>query len=420
MQLAAAIQPPPRWRLPATLVCALLAGCAATPPAAVPTPAVAAYPQARAATFEHWVADFRSTARAAGIGDASLQAAFDGVSYLPRVVELDRAQPEFTRPVWAYIDSALASDRVRRGQEMLVRWRAELDAASAHHAVVPAVLVAIWGLESNFGSNVGDIPTIDALATLGFDGRREAWARTQLLAALQILERGDIARDRMVGSWAGAMGQTQFLPTTFLANAEDADGDGRSDIWGSVADVMQSTAKVLARAGWRPGQPWGAEVQLPPGFDLRRADARLRQSVMQWSAEGVLAADGGPLPPLDDAAILLPAGARGPAFLVGPNFRAILGYNNATSYALAVGLLAQALDGGGGVRAPWPRDLQPLTRSQLRELQAALNRLGFDSGAPDGMLGPATQAAIRRYQDSVGLPADGFPDPDLLLRLTSP
>ena len=234
---------------------------------------------------------------------------------------------------------------------------------------------------------------------------------------MKILQSGDIDRAQMIGSWAGAMGQTQFLPSNFLAYAVDADGDGRRDIWGSVPDVMASTANFLARSGWQAGQPWGLEVRLPPGFDYARADADVRQPTTQWADEGVQAMDGAPLPALADSSILLPAGARGPAFLVGPNFRAILRYNNSTSYALAVGLLAQRLAGGPGVQAPWPRDLQPLSRSQLLALQTALNERGFDSGTPDGMMGPATQRGVRRYQRSLGLPADGYPTLDLLQRL---
>ena len=213
------------------------------------------------------------------------------------------------------------------------------------------------------------------------------------------------------------MGQTQFLPSAFLSFAVDADGDGRRDIWASMPDVMASTANYLARSGWQAGQPWGVEVRLPPGFDVGRADATLRQSSAQWGAEGVQTLDAAPLPRFNEATVLLPAGARGPAFLVGPNFRVILRYNNSTSYALAVGLLAQRLDGGPGVQAPWPRDLEALSRQQLKALQTALTQRGFDSGTPDGVMGPDTRGAIRGYQRSVGLPADGYPTLDLLQRL---
>ena len=337
--------------------------------------------------------------------------------YLPRVVELDRAQPEFTRTVWDYLDSAVSPQRVALGQEKLQQFRTEADAAAARYGVPAPIVAAIWGVESNYGSNFGNIPTIDALATLGFEGRRESWARGQLLAALKIIRSGDITRPQMIGSWAGAMGQTQFLPSVFLAYAVDADGDGRRDIWGSMADVTASTANFLRGSGWQAGQPWGVEVQLPPGFDAGRADDALRQPAAQWSAEGVRAIDRAPLPAFTEATILLPAGARGPAFLVGPNFRAILRYNNSTSYALAVGLLAQRIDGGPGVQAPWPRDLVALTRSQLLALQTGLNALGFASGTPDGMMGPATRQGLRGYQRSAGLPADGYPTLELLQRL---
>jgi len=367
--------------------------------------------------FADWVMAFRATARVAGIDEETLRVAFADVHYLPRVVELDRAQPEFLRTVWGYLDSAVSPQRVARGQEKLLQFRVEADAAAARYGVPPNIVVAIWGAESNYGGNFGNIPTIDALATLAFEGRREEWARGQLLAALKILQNGDIDRAQMIGSWAGAMGQTQFLPSVFLAHAVDADGDGRRDIWGSMADVMASTANFLAHSGWQADQPWGVEVQLPPGFDVGRADAALRQPTAQWLAEGLRSMDGASLPELTDATLVLPAGAGGPAFLVGPNFRAILRYNNSTSYALSVGLLAQRLAGGPGVQAPWPRDLPALTRTQLQALQTALNERGFASGTPDGLMGPATRDGLRRYQRSVGLPADGYPTLDLLQRL---
>lgn len=369
--------------------------------------------------FARWVEAFRTTARDAGIDKPTLDAAFADVRYVPQAVERDRAQPEFTRTVWDYLDSAVSPQRVALGQDKLVQVRAEADAAAARYGVTAPVLVAIWGVESNYGSHYGDIPTIDALATLAFDGRREAWARAELIAALKILQNGDIDRAHLVGSWAGAMGQTQFLPSVFLAHAIDADGDGRRDIWGSLADVMASTASFLARAGWRADEPWGAEVQLPPGFDVGRADGTLRQPSAQWAAEGVQGIDAAPLPAIADAAILLPAGERGPAFLVGSNHRALLRYNNSTSYALAVGLLSQRLSGGPGVVAPWPRELAALTRSQVQALQSALNDRGFDSGTPDGVAGPATRNALRRWQRSIGLPADGYPTLEVLERLQS-
>ena len=404
-----------------------------TPPAA-PTEAVAPEAPAPAASapsqptaeatleqrFADWVAAFRASAQAQGIEASTLSAAFDGVRYLPRVAELDRAQPEFMRTVWDYLDSAVSSQRIARGRDKLQQVRGEAYAAAARYGVPPAILVAIWGIETNYGAYIGNTPTIDALATLGFDGRREAWARSELMSALKILQSGDIGRVRMIGSWAGAMGQTQFTPSSFLAYAVDADGDGRRDIWGSVDDVMASTANHLVSSGWRAGEAWGVEVQLPPGFDVGRADPQTRQTGAQWAAEGVRAIDGSALPEFADGAILLPAGARGPAFLVGPNFRALLGYNNSTSYALAVGLLALQIEGGPGVQSPWPRDLAALSRSQVEALQTALSARGFDSGTADGVVGPATRDALRRYQRSVGVPADGYPTLELLQGLQAP
>ena len=419
--------PARRWLAPGVLAVLALAGCTSAPQVETqaPTPAVATTTPSQSPEAEHeqkfarWVADFRERARAAGIDEATLQSAFDGVRFVPRAVAADRAQPEFTRTVWAYLDSAVSAQRVARGQEKLQQLRPQVDAITARYGVPTEVIFAIWGMESNFGSNVGDIPTIDALATLGFEGRREEWARGQLLAALKILQNRDIARAQMIGSWAGAMGQTQFLPSNFLAYAVDADGDGRRDIWGSVPDVMASTANFLARSGWQAGQPWGLEVRLPAGFDYARADD-VRQPASQWAGEGVRSLDGAPLPAIEGASILLPAGARGPAFLVGANFRTILRYNNSTSYALAVGLLAQKLAGGPGVQAPWPRDLQALSSSQVRALQTALNARGFDTGTPDGTMGPATRRGIRQFQLSQGLPADGYPTLELLQRLGNP
>jgi lytic murein transglycosylase len=367
--------------------------------------------------FAAWIANFGATARTAGIGEETLRAAFSEARYLPRAVELDRAQPEFTRTVWDYLDRIVTPQRIAMGITRMAQVRGEADTAAARYGVPSDIVVAIWGLESNYGLNTGEISTIDALATLGFEGRREDWARGQLLAALKILQNGDIDRAHMMGSWAGAMGQTQFLPSSYLSHAVDGDGDGRRDIWGSMADVMASTANFLARSGWQAGQPWGVEARLPSGFDAGRADDSVRQPAGQWAAEGIQAIDGASLPDLADATILLPAGASGPAFMVGANFRAILRYNNSISYALAVGLLAQGLASGRGVQAPWPRHLKALDRGQMLALQTALNERGFASGTPDGLMGPATRGALRRFQRGLGLAADGYPTLDLLQRL---
>ena len=437
--------------LPTAVSLAVLAGCAtppAPPPAPVPLPStpppVAAAPvpapvpapppapQAPAASglaatlagFHAWVQAFAQEALAAGIRPQTLEATLGHAQWQPRVVELDRAQPEFTRPPWAYLDSAVSPQRVAQGREQLRAHAAALDAAARQHGVPASVITAIWGMESNYGRNFGSFRTVDALATLAYDGRRRDWARGELLAALRIVDQGDIAADAMIGSWAGAMGHTQFLPSVFLAHAVDADGDGRRDIWGSVPDVAASTANFLQHSGWQTGEhggePWGVEVLLPPGFDYARAELTVRQDGAAWAAEGVRGVDGGPLPALQGASVLTPAGARGPAVLVGPNFRALLRYNNSVNYALAVGLLARQIDGGAGLHTPWPRDLQPLSRGEVQALQELLNARGMDTGTPDGVAGPATRAGVRRYQQSLGLPADGYATRELLQRLQTP
>ncbi|WCM91511.1 lytic murein transglycosylase [Acidovorax sp. NCPPB 2350] len=389
-----------------------------------PAPAPSTPPQRTAdatqAGFTQWVEAFGRDAIQAGIRPATVQSALGNAQWLPQVVELDRAQPEFTRPPWAYLDSAVSNQRILQGRAKLAENRASLDDAAFRYGVPAEIITAIWGMESNYGSNFGSFRTVDALATLGYDGRRSDWARGELLAALRIIDQGDIAADRMIGSWAGAMGHTQFLPSVFLAYAVDADGDGHRDIWGSIPDVTASTANFLSRMGWQTGQPWGVEVRLPEGFDYERAELAVRHPSTQWAAEGVQAIDGQPLPALDAASIIIPAGARGPAFLVGPNFRAILRYNNSINYALGVGLLARQIAGGPGVTAPWPRDLEPLSRTQIKDLQTALNARGFPVGAADGVMGPGTRAGLRRYQQSIGQLADGYPTLELLQKLQGP
>lgn len=407
----------PLQRALAALLCAGLAACS-TPtagPTSRPDAAAADTPEGRG--FDRWRAQFCAQALAAGITEATLRATLDGATFLPRTIALDRSQPEFTRSTWDYLDSAVSASRVRNGQTQLARVRTEADAATRRFGVPGPVLVAVWGMESNYGQNFGDIPVIDALATLAFEGRREAWARGELMAALNIVQQGDIDAAHMIGSWAGAMGQTQFMPSAFLAHAVDADGDGRRDIWRSLPDVLASTANYLRKAGWVSDEACAPEVTLPADFKPERADPSVTQDSTAWSAEGLRLAGGAPLPAMAQASILQPAGVRGPAFLVGRNFRAVLRYNNATSYALGVCLLAQRIDGGPALQAAWPRNQRTLGRSEVLALQTALNQRGFAAGQPDGLLGPATRAALRGYQRSIGLPADGFPTVDILQTL---
>ncbi|PXX98712.1 murein transglycosylase [Halomonas sp. LBP4] len=421
--------------LSTTMLLALLAGCQSGPTteasaagrnaegaeaAAAPSPAT---PEdvadvAPPADFHGWLTGFRREARAEGITESTLARALDGVRYRPRVLELDRSQPEFVRPIWQYLDSAVSAQRVTTGRDRLSAHLGTARRMERHYGVPAEVIVAIWGIESNYGGNFGDFSTLDALATLAFDGRRRDFARGELLAALRILDQGDITPERMVGSWAGAMGHTQFIPSSFESYAVDGDGDGRRDIWGSIPDVMASTANYLARAGWQPGQPWGVEVRLPEGFDHAQTELATRRSSREWADQGVRTVSGEPLPGFAAASVIAPAGARGPAFLVGPNYRAILRYNNATSYALAVGTLADEIAGRDGVVQGWPRGEQPLMRSQVRKMQEALNARGFEVGTPDGVMGPNTRRGLRAFQQSIDATPDGFATVRLLERLT--
>ncbi|SOC54845.1 lytic murein transglycosylase [Chromohalobacter canadensis] len=367
--------------------------------------------------FAAWVEDYREHAAAEGIDAVTLAAAFDDVSFQPRIVELDRSQPEFSRPVWAYLDTAVSDQRVRQGRAKLDTHRDAAMRAEDRYTVPAEILTAIWGVESNYGSHFGSFSTIDALATLGFEGRRQDFARRELLAALKILQSGDIDREHMRGSWAGAMGHTQFLPSSFLSYAVDADGDGRRDIWGSVDDVMASTAYYLQDAGWQAGEPWGVEVTLPDDFDYAQSELSVRRSSDAWHSQGVRAR-WDMWPSFDEASVIAPAGARGPAFMVGPNFRVIMRYNASTSYALAVAMLAERIAGESSIQGEWPRDLEPLSRTQVKEMQRRLNALGFSTGgAPDGIVGPNTRRGLREFQRSQDMTPDGFPTHALLERL---
>jgi len=369
--------------------------------------------------FQQWVAEFRSQAAQRGIGEATLASAFNNVQLLERVIKQDGAQPEFTRSVWDYLDSAVSSTRISTGRTRLAENLAAANAAEQRYGVPKEILVAIWGIESNYGSNFGNYETIDALATLGYQGRREDFAKRELFAALEILQSGDISRERMQGSWAGGMGHTQFLPTSFTAYAVDADGDGRRDIWGSIPDVMASTANYLAKANWQPGQPWAVEVTVPQGFDYGDAELGTKLSSGEWAAVGIRPAQGGNLPDFKQASVIVPAGANGPAFLVGPNFHSILRYNNSTSYALAVGHLSDRIAGAGPFVASWPRGLASMSRTQIKDLQRLLNEQGYPAGVPDGLAGPNTRKALRQYQRSQGWVADGYPTFAILQSLQS-
>ncbi len=380
-------------------------------------PAVPAEPAISQQEFEAWLVRFREEASAAGISPRTLDRALTGIGPVPSVLAADANQPEFTRPIWSYLDSAVSQARITRGRELLRTHAALFSPVEARWGVPAEVVAAIWAIESNFGAVMGDIPIVPALATLGYSGRRTQFGRRELLAALAILDRGDITPERMVGSWAGAMGQTQFIPTTFQRFAVDMDGDGRRDLWSSLPDVFASTANHLAEAGWRRGLPWGVEVTLPQGFDYTLADLSMVRPLDEWRATGVLVPRGVAIAGTEPVSVLVPAGAQGPAFVVTRNYRAILQYNNATSYALAVGHLSDRFDGAGPIRAAWPRHERPLSRDERMELQQLLAQRGYAVGEIDGIIGANTRNAFRRWQQETGVPADAFPTASLLERL---
>ena len=365
-------------------------------------------------SFSEWQADFRAQALKAGINPLVFDNAFAGITPDMSVIKADRSQPEFSRPVWEYLDGALSPLRVRNGQRLLEQNAELLGRIEQRYGVDRQALVSVWGMESNFGSFQGNKSVIRSLATLAYEGRRPEFAQSQLIAALKIIQEGDISPDKMLGSWAGAMGQTQFIPTTYETHAVDFDGDGRRDIWNSSADALASTAHYLQSSGWKQGQPWGFEVTLPAGFDYALADGAIKKSVAEWQKLGVKVPASAAGSEQLSAALLLPAGYRGPAFLVLDNFRAILRYNNSSSYALAVGLLSQRFNGGGTILADWPKDDRPLSRSERVELQMLLSQRNYDAGNADGIIGANTRKAIRSAQQAMGWPADGYPSHKLL------
>ena len=333
----------------------------------------------------------------------------------PAVLARTKGQSEFGRPVWEYLVGAVSPGRIARGRARGAALAAPLSAIESRYGVPAPVLLAVWGVESDFGASAGNVPTIRALATLAAAGHRGDLFRGELLSALAILQRGDIAPERMSGSWAGAMGQVQFLPSTFLAHAVDFDGDGHRDIWTSEADALASIAAYLKDLGWNPALSWGYEVRLPEGFDLTRYAADLSE----FPARGVRRTDGGALPGAGRASLFLPGGAGGPAFLITDNFEVIRGYNTSDSYALAVGHLADRLGGGPALAAAWPAAAARLDKAGLQALQRGLARAGLYAGESDGRAGPKLREAVRRYQIREGLTADGYATPALRDRLAA-
>ena len=372
----------------------------------------------RPPAFDRWIDRFRIRARASGIRDDVLEAAFAGIAYERDVIAKDRNQAEFTRTIWQYLGSAVSDSRVENGRAALARHRGLLERLEADYGVPAEIVTAVWGMESAYGTFRGETDVIGALATLAHDGRRGAFFEDQLIAALRILQAGDVAPRDMTGSWAGAMGHTQFIPTSFLAYAVDGDGDGRRDIWSDdPTDALASTAAYLDRHGWVRGQPWGVEVILPDGFDYTLTGKGVTRSPRDWAALGVRGADGQVVPDHGEASILLPGGAEGAAFMIFRNFHVIARYNAADAYVIGVGHLADRIAGGPPIRSGWPDDARALRVAERRELQSRLTRAGFDTRGIDGRIGPNTIAAIRAYQRSAGLTPDGYASLALLERL---
>jgi lytic murein transglycosylase len=385
------------------------------------------HPQMTAEAIRSAAANFRGCleglwplAERRGISRAVFDANVAGLTPDLRIMDLLDAQPEFTKSFWDYLDLLVSEERITNGRAILAQHRATFDAVEKAYGVDRHYVAAIWGVESSYGTQIGDRSVVRSTATLACIGRRQDFFREEFLSALEIMARGDVRPEHLMGSWAGAFGPTQFMPTSFKKFAVDFDGDGRRDVVDSVPDLIASTANNLKKDGWVTGQTWGYEVVLPQGFDFLLAD-RLRMLTMgEWQRLGIRRAGGKPFPRLDDKAYLLvPAGAQGPGFLMLQNFRVIMKYNPAEAYALAIGYLADRLRGGTPFVQAWPRHERVLTRAERYELQQQLAERGFDVGEPDGRLGGKTRSALRQYQVSVGQVPDGFASGAVLDRLRS-
>jgi membrane-bound lytic murein transglycosylase B len=398
-----------------------LTGCASTGPGNAADRPITS-PGAAAVTpdeqvFADFIKDFRAEALRAGVTAETYDKATAGIHINERVKTLNENQPEFTRQVWDYLSGAVSDWRVTRGKEVLGDNASLFRSIQRKYSVPKEVVAAVWGLESAYGRDTGSFNIFEALATLAYHGPRTAFGREQLIAAMKIMQQEKLEPSQMTSSWAGAIGHTQFVPTTFLLHAVDGDGDGVRNLW-NAPDALASAANYLKVSGWQAGERWGQEVQLPDGFAYEDCDVDTQKPISEWVARGVRTATGEPLTPSDTmAAIFLPAGYKGPAFLVRQNFRTILTYNAATSYALAISLLSDRLKGGGNIVAAWPRSELPLTKDQRLQLQEGLNALGYDAGTADGVLGRKTRAALRSFQKARNLPADGFATRDMLARV---
>ena len=405
------------WRA-VLVVLMLVPGCVGANVERSPRPeprpeGVAAAP--RGASFEAWVAAFRGRALAEGVSARAFDAAMGGVRHLPGTVRLDRAQAEFSTRVWEYLDNAVTPGRIAEGRRLMTRHGDLLRRIESRFGVPPEVVVAIWGLETSYGAARGTTPTLSTLATLARDGRRAGFFEGELIAALKIVQAGEVTPGRMIGSWAGAMGHTQFMPSSYLDHAVDFTGNGRRDVWGAdPSDALASAANYLAANSWTRGQPWAVEVRLPEGFDF--AAVGTRRGMDAWRGLGVTAAAGA-LPGAGQAELMLPAGRGGPALLAFGNYDVLKTYNVSDAYVIALGHLSDRLRGAGPFVAGWPRGDRALNLSERMELQRLLNAAGFDTAGIDGRLGPATHAAVRGWQAANGLVPDGYISADLLARM---
>ena len=373
---------------------------------------------AAASNFKNCIAQLWPHAAARGVSWQTFQTYTADLEPDLRIMDLLDAQPEFTKSPWDYLDLLVNDARIAAGRDVLARYQPIFAAVEKTYGVDRHVIAAIWGIESNFGTAIGERPVLQSTATLACIGRRQEYFRDEFLSALEILHRGDVRPDRLKGSWAGAFGPTQFMPTSFKRYAVDFDGDGRRDVVDSIPDVIASTANNLHTDGWIAGQTWGYEVVLPPNFNYLYADRSRHLTVQEWQSLGLRRAGGKPFPrPTDRAYLLVPGGARGPAFLMLNNFRVIMKYNPAEAYALAIGHLADRLRGDGPLLQPWPREERVLNLSERYELQQRLALRGFDIGEPDGRFGTKTRAALRQFQLRAGLVPDGFASVQVLDRL---
>lgn len=368
--------------------------------------------------FAACLAGLRQQAVGAGVAEPLVSALLPSLEWQPRVLELDLQQPEFAQTFAQYLEARVTPQRIERGRVLYRQHRDFLRQLSARYGVPGQYLIAFWGLETNFGSYLGGMPTLDSLATLACDSRRSSFFGDEFVAALQLLQREDLDPAQMRGSWAGAVGHTQFMPSSYMRYAVDGDGDGTIDLWRSELDALASGAHFLRQLGWQPDMRWGREVQLQRDFPFELAGPTTRKTVAEWGRLGVRQADGRALEENAQlGSILLPAGYAGPAFLVYDNFDVIMRWNRSESYGISVGHLADRIAGGAGLRRPPPADQQPLSRGEIEALQTQLNRLGFAAGDEDGLLGPATRAALASFQRANGLIADGYPDRDSVAKI---